>query len=197
MDRSEEAQYACTDAATDSCAAAGSCADDTAGARVPLPRLLAEAEAAFAAEFDQRMRLGEFATLSLAHSRNVLRHLGDGPRRARDIVGDCGVSKQALSQQIAHLAHDGYVRIEPDPADARARLVTLTPKGARAQQIIRGLFVDIENDWAAEFGADDLTTVRRVLVALLNRGRTRAGSPGSHCEILTPAHPSPRDTSRC
>ncbi|MBK8448221.1 MAG: winged helix-turn-helix transcriptional regulator [Micropruina sp.] len=197
MTSSEEAQEACNDAAADSCAAAESCADDTAGARVPLPRLLAEAEAAFAAEFDKRMRRGEFATLSLAHSRNVLRHLGDGPLRARDIVGDCGVSKQALSQQIAHLEQGGYVAIEPDPADARARLVTLTEKGARAQQIIRRLFIDIENDWAAEFGADDLATVRRVLVALLTRGRTRAGSPGSHSEILAPTHLSPRDTPAC
>ena len=170
----------------DTAADAYSCVHATTAAPVPLARLLAEAEAAFAAEFDRRMRETDFATLSLAHSRNVLRHLGEGPRRASDIVGDCGVSKQALSQQIAHLQHDGYLQIEADPADARARLIGLTHKGARAQQVVRRLFIEIENDWADEFGADDLATVRRVLVALLARGR---GGRSTRCdsEIPTPA----------
>ncbi|MFT3860494.1 MarR family winged helix-turn-helix transcriptional regulator [Micropruina sp.] len=148
------------------------CAADDAG-RAPLPRLLAEAEAVFAIEFDRRMRTSEFPSLSLAHARNVLRQLGDEPRRASDIATDCGVSKQALSQQIAHLEQTGLVRIVPDPTDARARLVTLTEAGIRAQHLVRTLFVEIERDWAGEFGEDDLAALRRVLQALSGRRRVK------------------------
>lgn len=151
---------------------ADACVDDAG--RVPLPRLLAQAEAAFAADFDRRLRTSDFPTLSLAHSRNVLRHLADGPRRASAIAVECGVSKQALSQQIAHLEHSGLVATEPDPHDARARLVMLTASGVRAQQLVRRLFVDIEAEWAGEFGDDDLAALRRVLQAVLDRGRVRA-----------------------
>lgn len=139
-----------------------------------LPRLLAEAEALFAAEFDHRLRTSEFASVSLAHARNVLRHLGQEPRRASAIVADCGVSKQALSQQIALLEHDGLLTVQPDPADARARLLTLSTRGVRAQQLVGRLFHEIEDEWATEIGADDLAALRRVLGALAARRRTRA-----------------------
>ena len=83
-------------------------------------------------EFDRRIRGSEFCALSLAHSRNVLRHLGEGPMRASELVERCDVSKQAISQQIAHLAANDYVALDADPRDARARLVRLTTKGERA-----------------------------------------------------------------
>lgn len=136
-------------------------------APIPLPALLAEAEAAFAAEFDRRLARSEFCALSLAHSRNVLRHLGDHPRRASDIVNACGVSKQAISQQLTHLAAHGYLTIEPDPADGRARLLRLTEPGRQAQRLVKTLFTEIERDWAARLGAERLATVRLVLTELL------------------------------
>jgi len=140
-----------------------------ADAEVPLPRLLAEAEALFALEFDRLVRGSEFPNLSLAHARNVLRHLGEEPRRASAIVADCGVSKQALSQQIALLAHDGLLTVHADPCDARARLLTLTPKGVDAQHLVHRLFRQIEDDWAADLGVDGLAAFRRALLTLLAR----------------------------
>lgn len=143
------------------------------GPRIPLPALLAEAQTIFARDFDARLATSEFPALSLAHSRNVLRYLGDGPRRASAIAAEGGVSKQALSQQIAHLEHNGFLRVDPDPADARARLLCLTEKGERAQRLVRRLFVEIEDDWAATFGGTEVEVLRRVLTAALGRRRPR------------------------
>ena len=93
---------------------AGSCPGE---GQAPLVNLLARAQASFVADFETRLRDSEIEGLSLAHSANVLRHLSEGPRRAREIVDRCGVTKQAVSQQIAHLERNGYVAVEPDAQD--------------------------------------------------------------------------------
>jgi DNA-binding MarR family transcriptional regulator len=135
---------------------------------LPLVSLLRRAEDAFIAEFDHRVAASEFCALSLAHSRNVLRHLGDGPLRASQVVERCGISKQAVSQQIAHLERNGYLTVAVDPTDQRARILTLTEKGVRAQCLVRRLFADIERDWAERIGADDAAALRRALGAVLS-----------------------------
>ena len=147
--------------------------DDDPDVRVPLPALLAEGAVVFARDFDAKLATSEFPTLSLAHSRNVLRHLAHGPCRASTIAAQGCVSKQALSQQIAHLEADGFLQVEPDPADARARLVRLTDKGERAQRLVHRLFVEIEADWTKSLGPDDMEGLRRVLTAALGRRRPR------------------------
>ena len=62
---------------------AGSCPGE---GQAPLVNLLARAQASFVADFETRLRDSEIEGLSLAHSANVLRHLSEGPRRAREIV---------------------------------------------------------------------------------------------------------------
>jgi len=139
----------------------------TSGTRTPLVALMRRLEGAYVAEFDRRLLDSEFCALSLAHSRNVLRHLGDGPRRASQLVELAGVSKQAISQQLTHLEHNGYVRIEPDATDQRARLVAVTEKGERAQRLVRRTFVEIEHDWAGVLGSEEQMVRLRTDLALL------------------------------
>lgn len=149
------------------------CAGSTARGRVPLVALLGRSETAFVAEFDRRIAGSEFCSLSLAHSRNVLRHLGDGPRRASQLVEVADISKQALSQQVAHLERGGYLTVAADPTDQRARILTLTPKGERAQVLVRRLFNEIEADWSAELGIADVEALRDVLTRLLDHHPSR------------------------
>lgn len=133
---------------------------------VPLVALLGQAEAVYEREFDRRVAEAGFPALSLAHARNVLRHLAEGPARASQLVDRCGVSKQAVSQQVAHLERAGYLSVSPDPTDQRARVVALTEQGRRAQCVVVRLFAEIETDWAATHG--DLADVRRVLTAVIH-----------------------------
>ena len=76
------------------------------------------------------------------------------------------MSKQAVSQQIAQLEAAGYVAVTADPSDARARVVTLTERGAAAQQTVHDLFAEIEADWAQRIGDDELERLRRALTDL-------------------------------
>lgn len=137
--------------------------------QAPLVALLGELEAAFIAEFDARLKGSDFCALSLAHSRNVLRHLRRGPLRASAIVDRCSVSKQALSQQISYLESHGYVEVTPDPADQRARMVALTDKGAAAQDLAMRLFGAIEREWAADLDPGEVEVLRSLLLRLRER----------------------------
>ncbi|MBW8824142.1 MAG: MarR family transcriptional regulator [Xanthomonadales bacterium] len=133
---------------------------------VPVAALLGAAKEAFGAEFDARIKASAMSTLSLAHAHNVLRHLGNGPLRASAIVGQCGVTKQAVSQQIAHLQRNGYVRTLPDPDDQRARLIELTECGHAAQLLVKQLFADIEREWTERIGKQQMATLREALAVI-------------------------------
>lgn len=144
-------------------------ADPCAGGdgQPPLVNLIARAQASFVADFEARLRASEIEGLSLAHSTNVLRHLSEGPRRAREIVERCGVTKQAISQQIAHLERNGYVAVGRDDEDQRARIVSLTPKGECAQAIVHRLFGEVEQEWAERIGQAQVASLRQTLTDLL------------------------------
>ncbi len=138
---------------------------------VPLVALLGRAQALFITEFEARLRETDFDALSLAHSSNVLRHLADGPRRASHLVAQCGVTKQAISQQIAHLERHGYVTVCRDETDQRARVIALTPHGRAAQELVRRLFTEVEDAWTQRIGETNASALRRSLTIALAAAR--------------------------
>lgn len=171
MDGVESVASAAADAGPVDCSGVdGGVLDDNCDTSTPpLVNLLSRCRDVFAADFERRLADSEFSDLSLSHSKNVLRHLGAGPMRASQIVDQCGVSKQAVSQQLVQLERNGYVDVTPDPRDHRARLVTLTDLGAKAQQFVHQCFTDTEHDWAVLIGARDAASLRRILTKLLDR----------------------------
>jgi len=134
--------------------------------RRPLSAVLRHAEMLFVAEFEERIAASDFADLSLAHAANVLRFLHSGPQRASQFIGSCGVSKQAVSQQIAQLEKNGYITSVPDPQDQRARILVLTERGLAAQAEVQRIFKAIEKTWTKYLGAEDATSLRRILEKL-------------------------------
>lgn len=134
----------------------------------PLVSLLTAARDAFAADFDERLKRSEFSTLSMAHATNVLRHL-EGPQQASRIVRVCGVSKQAVSQQISHLERNGYLTVSPHPTDHRIRVLHPTDKGRRAKAFAEQTLAEIETDWVASLGLEDGPQLRRLLTTLVGR----------------------------
>lgn len=137
---------------------------------LPLSTLLGRVQSAFAAEFDERLADVGMADISLSLGTNVLRHLdGDRGVRLGALAEMAGVTKQAISQQVAHLEARGYVVVEPDPADSRAKAVRLTERGRQSQQLGRPLFGELEDDWQRRFGATDVRELRRILEAILEQ----------------------------
>ncbi len=96
----------------------------------------------------------------------LIPHLGPGGTRIQALADALGISKQAVSKRVAELAAEGLVEVGPDPADARARRVTVTPFGEAA--ILHGLGVlrDLEAELVAAVGPGPLAELRRALEAL-------------------------------
>ena len=64
-----------------------------------------------------------------------------------------GVTKQAAGQMVDELTRLGYVERTVDPADARRRLVTLTPHGFDCLRASAEIFAELIAEWRAS-GAD-------------------------------------------
>lgn len=90
-----------------------------------------------------------------------------------------GITRQSVTELAAVLARNGYVEIQPDPTDRRARLVVLTPAGRTlVRQAIKEIAA-IESAWEAHFqraGLDD-DLKRVVAAALAERGVAEGDVP--------------------
>jgi len=88
-----------------------------------------------------------------------------GPVRAAALVEEFHMDKGAVSRQLQHLAELGLVVREPDPADGRATLVSVSEDAKKRMKRVaetrRAWYAEQLSDWSA----DDLST----LVDLLSR----------------------------
>ena len=58
----------------------------------------------------------------------------NGGRRLTDLATIGDMTKQAMGEFVAELADLGFVTVAPDPADRRAKLVSLTPRGPHGRR---------------------------------------------------------------
>lgn len=145
----------------------------------PLPTLLSQPLVAYTIEFDNQ------AERQMAH--RTTRHGSAGSLHApwlvsmvmwtncMQYVGEKGVSVRELERlartntNLAGMQRWGYVVVEPDPDDRRAKpprldwVIRATPAGRRAQEIWRPLFGAIEGRWRERFGNDEIDKLREAL----------------------------------
>jgi DNA-binding MarR family transcriptional regulator len=94
----------------------------------------------------------------------VFQHLVEGPVTGSALAERLGVTQQAASKAVAGLERRGYVRREPDPTDARARLVTLTSRGRDAVEGGRRHRAAVARELEDRLGARRVEAARRLLV---------------------------------
>ncbi len=87
----------------------------------------------------------------------------EGSRRLTDLASIAEMTKQAMGEYVADLAERGFVVVEPDPADRRVRLVSLTSSGREAAGWARGTLQSVEDLWAERLSARDIATLKRIL----------------------------------
>ena len=135
----------------------------------PLSALLSRVSAAFNADFERRLSDAGFPDMTFSLGSNVLRFLTPGGAvRMGSLTEMSGVTKQAISQQVAYLEARGYVAVEADAADSRAKLVRLTEKGQRSMEVAMSLFAALERDWQERFGCDQMRHLRALLKDILD-----------------------------
>lgn len=85
--------------------------------------------------------------------------------RATVLAERASVSKQAIGELIDDLQSRGYVKRVPDPADGRAKLIQLTPRGHKLIDAAYEVIREIETALLNEVGDKNLETARSVLRA--------------------------------
>ncbi|ETZ57443.1 marR family protein [Mycobacterium sp. MAC_080597_8934] len=101
--------------------------------------------------------------------------LAAGGLHASDLADRLRVSRQAVAQAVAALERHGYVTRTPDPTDARARIIELTPRGRQALQVMRANAIAMEKRWRKVLGERRLTELRETLTMLLAAEREPGG----------------------
>ncbi|OBB85187.1 MarR family winged helix-turn-helix transcriptional regulator [Mycobacterium sp. 852002-30065_SCH5024008] len=101
--------------------------------------------------------------------------LAAGGLHASDLADRLQVSRQAVAQAITGLERHGYVTRVPNPLDARARIIELTPRGRQALRVMRSSAVELERQWEQALGRQRLAALRETLQMLLAAQTEAAG----------------------
>jgi DNA-binding MarR family transcriptional regulator len=94
--------------------------------------------------------------------------LAAGGLHASDLADQLRVTRQAVAQAITGLERHGYVTRVPDPLDARAQIIELTPRGRQALRVMRSNALDLEKRWERVLGRQRLGELRETLQTLLS-----------------------------
>lgn len=103
-----------------------------------------------------------FPEIRPAHSA-VFRHIAPGGSRLTALADRAGMTKQSMAYLVDGLAAAGHVRSTPDPADGRARIVRLTPRGEEVLAALLDLSAEAEARVAGHIGERRAGKLRRYL----------------------------------
>ena len=138
---------------------------DTPVDQLPLPGLLDLASEALFAEFRVELIEAGYGDIRPTHGC-VFRFVREEGMRLTALASLAGMTKQSIGEIVDDLADRGYVERIPDPEDRRAKLISLTEKGERAQATGSALFAKLDQRLADRYGADRLADMRDLLEAI-------------------------------
>ncbi|CAM4315550.1 Benzoate anaerobic degradation regulator [Mycobacterium basiliense] len=93
--------------------------------------------------------------------------LAAGGLHASDLAERLGVSRQAVAQAVTAMERHRYVTRVPDPADARARIIELTPRGRQVLRVMRTNALAVQKRWEKLLGERRFGELRKSLQILL------------------------------
>jgi DNA-binding MarR family transcriptional regulator len=107
----------------------------------------------------------------------VFLYLSETGDRVVDLAKRSGITKQAMGYLVNSLEEQGYVERIPDPVDKRAQLVRRTPKGRAAYQIAQQTMREVQEQWGAQLGTQEieqlLSLLRQLAHAVLEQREDR------------------------
>ncbi len=139
--------------------------------RTPLSVLLTAAERALAAALEDGLRAAGYSDLRAAHAQVFVAIDVEGSRLT-DLAARAGMTKQAMGELVRYLEHHGYLEVEPDLRDRRAKVIRLTARGSLAHEVSTSLVMESDRGLAERLGEQELRELRAHLF------RIGEGSPG-------------------
>ena len=109
----------------------------------------------------------------------LFRWPGPDGRRPTEVAADAQISKQRVNDLLRDLERVGYLRLDPDPKDSRARIIRLTARGRRLHQVAVGIHAQIEDEWSQAVGAERYEQLRETLLRVTEplRGHAAVSRP--------------------
>jgi DNA-binding MarR family transcriptional regulator len=124
----------------------------------------------------------ELARQGHAEARPVhgfaLQAVGVDGATASEVGRRLGVSKQAAGKTVDRLERLGYVERVEDRADARRKLVRLTPLGVDLLARSATIFDDLRAEWVRVLGARRVRDLEQALRAVVPPGAMRLDAAG-------------------
>ncbi|MCX4823907.1 MarR family winged helix-turn-helix transcriptional regulator [Streptomyces sp. NBC_01142] len=108
----------------------------------------------------------------------AMQAIGAGGATASEVGRRLGVSKQAAGKTVDRLVTLGYAERTDDPADARRKLVRLTPHGLDALARSAAIFDELRAEWAGALGAGRVREMEESLRAVVPADAFRLDAAG-------------------
>jgi DNA-binding MarR family transcriptional regulator len=116
--------------------------------------------------FDESLqsRLQELGWPGITRAQSIiLANVANGEIRAARLAEKLGISKQGISQALSDMERRGMIRLDPDPTDRRAVVISfaesMEPMRKDAIAILEELELILEDLW----GAEQMQAVRNAL----------------------------------
>jgi DNA-binding MarR family transcriptional regulator len=113
-----------------------------------------------------------FADVRPAHAF-AFQRLGEGGATVVDLAGHLGITKQAASQLVEQLVQRDYVWRDLNPADGRAWLLGLTPRGEECAKAARAAAADVTKRWRKQLDRAGWAALESALNSLATPGLVR------------------------
>jgi DNA-binding MarR family transcriptional regulator len=138
-----------------------------AGLPTPLGDLMRQAHQRLVAYLDRALTDSGYTNVRSAHVSMLATIDADGSRLAT-LAERGGRTKQATAQLAGHLLEQGYVTLDPDASDGRAKLYKPTESGsallATAERVVGGY-----EEWLDRMlGQDAIDQLRRTLTTIID-----------------------------
>lgn len=94
----------------------------------------------------------------------VFVNISEGVTRPSEIASRVGVTRQAIHQTINEMVELGFLTLQPDPTDRRAKVVVYTEKGEKVGGAAVEALRDIEHSLSSRIGNDRVSALREALL---------------------------------
>jgi len=113
----------------------------------------------------ERLRGRGYADFRIPHGA-VFQFLDDAGTPVAELARRAQMTKQSMTELVAHLETRGYVERFHDPHDRRARPVRATARGLEVYAVVREFVAELEASVTAALGADRVSELRSLLADL-------------------------------
>lgn len=149
----------------------------------PLGNLLSAAARTLAAELDAGIAAAGFDDVRAAHAP-VFQLIEPDGTRLTALAERAGMTKQAMGELVRHLEGRGYVEVDVDPADRRARLVRLTKRGWAVVDAGVAVVERFDRHLDEIVGADEVARLRGTLLRIIDGAGSSYATEPQHPKVM-------------